>query len=339
MRVLIAGSHGLIGSALVERLVDLDHDVTRLVRKTAGAGEINWKSALEDNDQLEGFNAIVNLAGVGIGQKRWRQKEKGRIWDSRVAATETLAQRLGALTVRPEVFVCASAVGYYGDGGDRELTEADTKGEGFLAELCANWEDATKHASEVGIRVVNIRSGIVLSPKGGALAKQLPLFRLGLGGRMGNGTQYTSWISLHDEVEAIVHVLTHKRISGAVNLTAPEPVTNSDFTALLGASLARPTYVPAWTWLLNLGFGRQMTDEVLLASQRAVPRKLMASGFSFRDRTLEEAFDNMFVSAEEAEEAESSEVDPDDGDYSNDVIDLATGTKSTGEPKKKRRKK
>jgi len=329
MRVLIAGSHGLVGTALVERLEDLGHEVVRLVRNVPGDGEVSWKNALGDTDELEGFNAVVTLGGVSIGQKRWRRREKERIWDSRVGPTEQLARRFANVVLRPEVFISASAVGFYGNRADEILDENSGQGHGFLAELANSWEDATSPASAVGVRVVNLRSGIVLSPQGGALAKQLPIFKLGIGGRLGPGTQYVSWISLHDEVEAIVFAMTHRRIEGPINLTAPNPVRNAEFTEALGSALHRPTFIPAWTWMLRAGFGTQLTYEALLVSQRVVPKKLLDAGFEFRDELIDQAFEALFTATDDPE-------DQPDGD---DVIDLETGTKSRRAKRKKKPKK
>lgn len=292
MKVLVAGSHGLIGSSLVEALISRGDHVVRLVRSRRSAdGEIRWDlhSQSIDLELMEGFDAVVHLGGVSIGERRWSEREKELLWNSRIVSTDILAQALAKVIVRPATFVCASAVGYYGDRGDEVLTEKASSGEGFLAALCKEWEAATATAAQVGIRTVNLRSGVVLSPLGGALARQLPLFRLGLGGRLGPGTQWLPWITLDDEVAAILHALDTPSLAGPVNLTSPNPVTNAQYTSMLGEQLRRLTLVPSPRWMLKVALGEQLTDEVLLASQRVRPSKLLASGFSFQHADLADA--------------------------------------------------
>ncbi len=311
MRVLVSGSHGFIGSALVTRLRELDHDVTRLARMSGEQDDVVWNPATGDIEleELEGFDAVVHLGGVSIGEHRWTTSEKLRIWDSRINSTEFLSTRLSQVVDRPSVFVCASAVGYYGSHEVNELTESSPNGEGFLAHVCNHWEDATNIAANVGIRVVNLRSGVVLGAHGGALAKQLPLFRAGLGGRLGSGLQFFPWISLRDEVNAIIHAITHERLSGPVNLVGPEQITNYEFTRSLGKALHRPTAVPAWPWLLRIAFGRQLTEEMLLASQRVSSRKLSSSGYQFQDKTLDDAIAHILDQLEkESEEARAKKA-------------------------------
>lgn len=291
MRVLVTGSHGLIGTALTERLEAEGHQVTRLVRGEAGPGRVAWDPAggTIDSAGLEGHDAVVHLAGEGIGDHRWTDAHKARILDSRRTGTTLLAEALAGLSARPSVLVSGSAVGYYGDRGDEELTEQSGPGSGFLADVVRAWEDSTAAASEAGIRVVHLRTGLVMSAKGGALAETLPIFKAGLGGRLGSGRQWWSWISIDDEVGAIVHALTNSPVVGPVNLTGPAPVTNAEFTKTLGRVLGRPAALVVPKAALAIRFGREMTEEMLLASQRALPVRLTETGYPFTHRTLEAA--------------------------------------------------
>lgn len=292
MRVAVTGSNGLIGTALVAALAGDGHQVTTLVRsQPTGPGQLLWDpaSATIDAAGLEGHDAVVHLAGVGIGDHRWTPEHKAAVLDSRVQGTGLLATTLARLDRPPAVFASASAVGYYGDTGDRTVTEADGPGTGFLADVVQQWEDATRPAAEAGIRVARFRSGVVLTDKGGALDKQLLPFKLGLGGRVGTGEQYLSWISLDDEVAAIRHLLVTESIQGPVNLTAPNPVTNAEFTKALGTVLGRPTVMPVPKLALNTMFGKEMVAEMLLAGQRVLPAVLEASGFEFADVEIETA--------------------------------------------------
>ena len=282
MKVIVTGSHGLIGSELVARLTDADHQVTRLVRSSPAAGEAAWKPAAGtiEADKLEGHDAVVHLAGVGIGDHRWTDEHKRAVLDSRVQGTGLLARTLAGLSSPPSVMVSGSAVGIYGyDRADEVMTEASPRGTGFLADVVSAWETAAAPAADAGIRVVNARSGVVLTAKGGALKKQLLPFKLGLGGRLGSGRQWLSWISLDDEVAALQYLLTAD-LHGPVNLTSPEPVTNAEFTATLARVLRRPAIVPVPTPALNAVFGREMVSEMLLGGQRVVPPTLLASGFT-----------------------------------------------------------
>ena len=312
MRILVGGSHGLIGTALVSRLQELDHSVVRLVRNDPEQDDILWQMTDDtvDIDAFEGFDAVINLAGRSIGEKRWRKSETKLIWNSRVLSTEFLTMRLAEVVNRPEVYIGASAVGYYGSRGRTSLDEESSRGEGFLADLCKEWEDSANPAREAGIRVVNLRSGIVLSPEGGVLKRQLPLFKLGIAGRLGSGEQFLPWIALTDEVNAIIHLLTHRRLSGPFNVTSPNPVTNVEFTATLGKVLGRPTFIPAWKWMLDLTFGRQLTQETLLASQRVMPKKLLDSGFKFKHPVLEPALEEMLARA--SDKTDDKKTGPDD---------------------------
>jgi uncharacterized protein (TIGR01777 family) len=291
MRVIVTGSHGLIGSNLVRTLEGNGHEVVRLVRGSAGPGEVQWDPSQGQLDAgaLDGADAAVHLAGEGIADKRWTSDQKRRILDSRIASTTLLAGRLADSGHPPSVLVSGSAVGYYGDGGDAVLDEDAPVGSGFLAEVCRQWEAATEPAANAGIRVVHIRTGIVLTPEGGALKKQLPLFKMGVGGKLGSGRQYQSWIALEDEIDAIVHALKTDSLSGPVNLTSPHPVTNTEFTKTLGSVLGRPTVVAAPKFGLSAVLGHELVSEMLLAGQRVMPARLIASGYTFRYPELEPA--------------------------------------------------
>ena len=296
MRVAIAGSSGMIGRALTETLTAGGHEVITLVRREAKtAGEVTWNPESRTIDrhapQLQSLDAIVNLCGVGIGDKRWTEQRKRDILSSRIDATSTLVDLLGALDQPPATFLSASAIGFYGDRGATELTEHAAKGDGFLAQVCVDWENA---ASNNIARTVILRTGVVLHPSGGALKKQLPLFRSGLGGKLGNGKQWLSWISLHDQVAAMVHLIEHGDLEGPVNLTAPQPVTNGAFTVALAAALHRPHLFSVPTIALGLALGRELTAEALAASQRVVPAKLIdTASFTFTHPSLEVAFASM----------------------------------------------
>ncbi|MDQ3896414.1 MAG: TIGR01777 family oxidoreductase [Actinomycetota bacterium] len=292
MRVAVTGSHGLIGSELVAHLERSGHQVTRLVRARAGPGEAAWDPGAGsiDAEKLEGHDAVVHLGGVGIGDHRWTDDHKRAVRDSRVLGTSLLARTLAGLSSPPKVLASGSAVGFYGyDRADEVLTEASPRGSGFLAEVVDAWEEAAAPAADAGIRVANVRSGVVLTAKGGALKKQLLPFKLGVGGRLGRGRQWLSWISLEDEVAAIVHILIADDLRGPVNVTSPEPVTNAEFTATLARALRRPAFMPVPTLALHALFGREMTEEMLLGGQRVLPTRLEPSGFTFGRPRLEDA--------------------------------------------------
>lgn len=291
MRVLVTGSTGLVGRALVAFLETGGHTVLRLTRRPAGsAGEIEFDpvAGAAHPSEMEGLDAVIHLAGDPIGQGRWTEAKKRSIRDSRVPFTRRLAETLAALKKPPAVFISASAIGYYGDRGDRVLREADSPGEGFLPEVCLQWEGATEPASQAGIRVVHLRTGLVLSPAGGALASMLLPFGLGLGGPLGSGKQWWSFIALDDLLYLIHHVLMNDRVRGAVNATSPEAVTNAAFTKVLGRVLNRPAVIPAPAPALELLLG-EMTGPLLLASARVNPEKLLDSGFVFSYPSLEGA--------------------------------------------------
>lgn len=294
MEVLVTGASGFIGSALLAALVGVGHRPVVAVRGRdvpAGVDGIRWDPAAGTIDAaaLEGIGAVVHLAGAGIGDRRWTDERKRLLVESRVPATELLARTLAALTRPPGVLVSGSAVGYYGDRGADVLTEASSAGEDFAARLCRDWEAATEPAVAGGIRVVIVRSGIVLGKGGGMLGRVLTPFRAGLGGRLGSGRQYLSWITLADEVRALLHALDRAEFHGAVNLTAPNPVTNAEFTTSLGRALHRPTFLPTPTAPLKAVYGAELVETLLLAGQRVLPAALEASGFDFEEPALETA--------------------------------------------------
>jgi uncharacterized protein len=294
MKVVITGSHGLIGTALGTALESGGHDVVRLTR---GGGPMSWDPSRGQLDvaALAGVDAAVNLAGAGIGDKRWTPSRKEEIARSRTASTDLLCRGLAALNPKPSVLVSGSAVGIYGDRGDEILDEDSPIGSGYLVDIAREWEEATAPASQAGIRVARIRTGIVLSRSGGALKRQLPLFRLGLGGRLGSGRQYVSWITLEDEVGAIIHALTNASLAGPVNLTAPNPVSNADFTRALARALGRPAVLSVPSFALGVALGQEMTEEMLLASARVMPDRLQASGFQFKHPDLPEALSSVLA--------------------------------------------
>ena len=290
MKVLVTGSHGLIGSELVADLRAGGHTVTALVRGRPQPGEAAWDPAAGTVDAaaLEGHDAAVHLAGVGIGDHRWTPEHKRAVLQSRVQGTGLLARTLASLSRPPAVLASGSAVGFYGDRGDEELTEESGAGSGFLAGVVQQWEEAAAPAADAGIRVAYLRSGVVLSAKGGALQKQLLPFKLGIGGRLGTGRQYLSWIAMTDHLAATRHVLATESLRGPVNVTAV-PVTNAEFTAALGRVLRRPPVMPVPTAALHLLFGREMVSEMMLAGQRVLPAALEASGFRLRYPEIEVA--------------------------------------------------
>lgn len=291
MKILVTGSSGLVGGALVPFLTTGGHQAVRLVRSAAkGEDAVRWDPGRGeiDADALEGLDAAVHLAGENIASGRWNEDTKRRIRDSRVKGTQLLAATLAARRQPPRVLVCASAIGYYGDRGGDVMTESSQAGTGFLADVCREWEAASQPAADAGIRVVCLRIGVVLSARGGALAKMLTPFKLGLGGVVGSGDQYMSWIALDDVVGAIHHCLMDETLRGPVNGVAPHPVTNREFTKTLGGVLSRPTIVPMPAFAVRLAFG-EMGEELLLSSTRVEPRQLSASGYTFRFPELGEA--------------------------------------------------
>jgi len=291
MRILVSGSGGLVGSQLCPLLTTGGHDVVPLTRPASKAeSAVHWDPAAGtiDRDMLDGFDAVVHLAGENIGDKRWSAKQKANIRNSRVDGTKLLCETLASLDRPPKTLVCASAIGYYGDRGDETLDESSPPGEGFLPEVCRDWEAAGEPAREKGIRVVNARFGVVLSPQGGALAKMLFPFKMCAGGVIGGGKQFWSWVALDDVITAILHALTTDALSGPVNVVAPHPVTNREFTKTLGRVLGRPTILPMPAFLARLAFG-EMADDLLLAGARVLPERLQETGYEFRFPELEPA--------------------------------------------------
>ena len=291
MKILISGSTGLVGSAVLPVLESNGHSVVRLVRSSGSdAGSVHWDpmSGQLSTAQLEGIGAAVHLAGENIAARRWTPAQKAKIRESRVVGTRLLAETLAKLKAPPQTLVCASAIGFYGDRHDERLTEDSPPGTGFLADTCCQWEAAAKPAADRGIRVVYLRTGIVLASQGGALAKMLPPFRLGVAGIIGDGQQYMSWIALNDLVGVISYVLSNEKLRGPVNSVAPQPVTNHEFTKTLGRVLRRPTLFPMPAFAARLAFG-EMADGLLLASARVEPKRLHDSGFRFRFPELEAA--------------------------------------------------
>jgi hypothetical protein len=310
MKIALTGASGLIGTQLMDALLRDGHELTQFSRpnsapaasKASGARagvdagaatsavrRASWDPSrkLIDSSALEGIDAVIHLAGVGIADSRWTPQQKDRILTSRTLGTSLLATALAAMDQPPAVLLSGSAIGYYGEHGDEILDESGTPGSDFTARVCIDWEAAAQPAVDAGIRVALLRTGIVQSTEGGALAKQLPFFKLGLGGKVGSGKQYISWISIEDEVRAIQFLLTHE-LAGAVNLTAPEPVTNAEYTKILGGVLHRPTTILPITGP-RLLFGKELADSLLLTSSRVVPAALLEAGFTFSYPELEPA--------------------------------------------------
>lgn len=298
MKILVSGSHGLVGTALVRSLTDDGHEVMRLVRgeRTFGSPEVEWQpdQGRIDVEHLEGVHAVVHLAGESIASGRWSDDKKRRIRDSRVKGTTLLSDALARLSQPPSVFLSASAIGYYGNRGDELLTEESAPGNDFLASVCKEWEAATRPAVEKGIRTVCARFGIILDPNEGALGKMLPPFRMGVGGRVGDGKQWMSWIALDDVVNGLKFLIEDRSVHGPVNFVAPTPVTNAEFTKTLGRVLKRPTFFPIPAFGLRLAFG-EMADALLLSSQRVEPSVLADKGYKCRWPTLEPALRHLLA--------------------------------------------
>ena len=302
-RVLVSGSSGPIGSALLPRLRDEGYEIVRLVRTThsplKGRGgapraddEIVWDPTQPvDSASVNGFDTVIHLAGESI-VGRWTDAKKCKIHDSRAAGTRNLANALAKTAQRPRLFISASAIGYYGNRGDEALREDSSSGHDFVSAVCRDWEANTQAAAQAGIRTVQTRFGLILSGDGGALPKMLPPFRMGVGGNMGNGRQWWSWIHIADVVGGILHVMSHDAAQGPVNFVAPNPVTNAAFTKTLAAVLHRPAFFPVPAFAARLAFG-QMADELLLASQRVEPAKLLAGGYAFAYTDLRKALENL----------------------------------------------
>jgi len=292
-RILVSGVSGPIGAALLPFLKTREYAVVRLVRGPAqGEEQISWDPARPIAPKsVSGFDAVIHLAGETI-VGRWTTAKKANIRDSRVMGTRHLAQALAQASVKPQVFVCSSAIGYYGDRGEEVLNERSAPGTGFLSEVCREWEAATQPAADAGIRTVQIRTGVVLSPKGGALGKMLTPFKMGLGGRIGNGQQWMSWIDVQDLVGATHHILKTDLLKGPVNMVAPRPVTNAEFTKTLASVLSRPAIFPMPAFAVKLAFG-EMGETVLLGSQRVEPAQLVTSGYPFRYDNLQSSLETL----------------------------------------------
>lgn len=311
-RVLLSGASGMLGSAIGKALVQRGIEVLRLVRREAkGPDEVRWEPGLsgastqstQDNalgmyqidrlagqlEELGGIGAAVHLSGANVSTRRWTAQYKREMTESRVTTTRILAETLAKMKTPPVVLVSASAVGFYGNRGDEVLDEDSAKGEGFFPELCVAWEDAARPAQAAGVRVVHPRFGVVLGPDGGALARMAPMFRLSLGGKLGSGRQWMSWIGEADAVSAVLFALENTGLAGAVNAVSPDPVTNADFTRELAKAVHRPAFVAAPAFALRLAFG-EMADEALLASTRVLPKRLLEAGFAFQHPTLAGAF-------------------------------------------------
>ncbi len=298
MKILVSGSHGLVGKALIKSLTTDSHEVLKLVRSSRafGAPEIEWhpNQGQIDAQHLEGFDVVVHLAGESIASGRWTDSKKRAIRESRVKGTTLLSEVLSHLSRPPSVFLCASAIGYYGNRGDKLLTEQSAPGEDFLSSVCVEWENATKPATEKGIRTIHTRFGVILDPAGGALAQMLTPFRMGIGGRVGSGKQWMSWIALEDVVNGLKFLIADKPVHGPVNFVAPNPVTNAEFTKTLGRVLSRPTLFPVPAFGARLAFG-ELADALLLSSQRVEPGVLEDNGFLFSWPTLEPALRHLLI--------------------------------------------
>ena len=290
MHIAVSGSSGLVGSALISFRTREGHRVTRLVRRAAAGGEVAWDIAqgVRDLSHLEGVDAVVHLAGENIAAARWTAARKEEIRRSRVEGTRRLCESLARLSRRPKALVSASAIGFYGNRGDEILREDSAPGSDFLAQVCREWEATTEPASRAGIRAVQLRFGMILSPAGGALKKMLLPFKLGAGGRIGSGRQFVSWIGIDDAVGAIHHAIVTESLQGPVNAVAPTPVNNTEYTRTLARVLSRPAIAPMPAFAARLAFG-EMADALLLASQRVMPSRLQATGYRFKHPELDGA--------------------------------------------------
>ena len=293
MKILISGSHGFIGSAVHKSLEQGGDQLLRLIRQTqiAHSDEVFWNlpDNFIDHSKLKNLDAVIHLAGENLFG-RWNEKKKQAIHDSRIKSAAFLAQTLAAKEHKPKVLICASAIGYYGDRGELECTETTEAGEGFLTTVCRQWEQATAPASEAGIRVVNLRFGVVLGKEGGSLAKMLPAFKMGMGGPLGDGQQWVSWVSIDDAVRAVEFSLNHENLSGPVNVVSPQPVRNKEFAQAIGHALHRPEVVPVPKRMLKFMLG-EMADETVLASTKVLPHKLQTEDFQFAYSDLHTALE------------------------------------------------
>lgn len=286
MNTLLTGCSGLVGNALIEYLFARGHSIQCLKRNRESQPDHFWATqSLPANREYE-FDAVIHLAGENVAQSRWTAEVKNRILKSRVVGTRELVDFISQLAHKPKVFLCASAVGYYGNGEDRIFDENSSSGEGFLADVCRQWEKETERLSSMGVRVVNLRFGMILSPRGGALHKMIPPFKLGLGGTIGSGRQYLSWISIRDVVAIVDFLMEKSQITGAVNMVSPIAATNKELTEGLGKALNRPAFLKVPAPLVKLIFGR-MAEEMLLSSTRVTPKVLLESGYGFQDQSLD----------------------------------------------------
>src|SRR5256714_3634034 len=290
MKIAIAGASGLVGSALIPILQSHGNQITRLVRSSPKPGEIEWhpNQAKVSPESLEGFQTIINLAGENIAGGRWTDDQKRKIRDSRMNGTHLLSEAIAKMKSKPRAFICASATGIYGDRDDETLDEQSESGGGFLAGVCREWENATEPASKAGVRVVNLRFGPILSRAGGMMEKMLTPFKMGLGGKIGSGKQFISWVAIDDAINAMLLALKDNSIRGPLNVVSPNPITNEEFTRRLGEALSRPTVMAMPAFAARLAFG-EMADEMLLTSQRVMPKRLIAAGFQFQYPKLEAA--------------------------------------------------
>lgn len=296
MKVIVSGASGLVGSELVRHLSARGDETIHLVRSDPKdpSREVAWnpQKGIAEIGRLEGADAVVHLAGEPIAEGRWTEEKKRRIRESRVRGTGVLAEALAGMKLKPRIFLSASAIGIYGDRGEEILTEESRHGDDFLAKVCREWEESTAPAEAAGIRIAHMRFGVILSREGGALAKMLTPFKLGVGGRLGSGRQYMSWIAIDDVVGAITHLLEKDSLRGPINVVAPNPVTNSEFTKALGSTLSRPTIFPVPKFAVRLAFG-EVADLALLASQRVEPARLKESGYVFKYPELKEALEHI----------------------------------------------
>lgn len=294
MKILITGATGLIGTALQSVLREKGHDLLLVSRsEPKNASFIKWDpyEGFDDPERLKGIDAVIHLAGESVSGLRWTEEKKKAIRESRVIGTRTLVDALSELEDRPQVLVSASAIGFYGDRGDEVMTETSKPGTTFLADVCREWEAEARRAEDSGIRTVLVRTGIVMSKDGGALGTMLMPFKLGLGGVVGNGKQWMSWISLDDHVRVIVYALENSNVRGAINSVSPDPVTNQEFTSVLGEVLYRPTFIPVPEFAVNLVFG-EMGEALLLDSTRVMPKRLQEAGFEFKYPDLKKAIEH-----------------------------------------------
>jgi len=294
MKLLISGSSGLVGSQLCRKLeTDPVNDIVRLIRTMsadAHGNTVTWSPSENHlpTESLTGIDAVIHLGGANIADKRWSPDVKKTIYNSRVQSTQLLANTLASMENPPRVFLCASAIGFYGDRAEERVDETSERGQGFLSDVCDAWEQATEPAVKAGIRVVNMRIGMILDKNGGALSKMLTPFKMGLGGKIGSGFQYWSWITLADVINGIQFCLENDNLEGPVNFVAPDEVTNLQFTKALGKALARPTFLPVPAWVIKTAFG-EMGQELMLSSARVAPDRLLAAGFQFQHARLEHA--------------------------------------------------